>query len=186
MTGLGRVGRPGRAACAAIGVVDRVEEPVVALEAERREPPQVRRALRRHEHGRERGGVRRDDQLVAQAALQTQSGNAERLVLIGAVPIDGAVGRLGDAPRHAERRRRSRSGAGRPSGRTRRAACRDTCASAAAASGTRTASRSTTAAPARRARRSTARPRWNQCDSGTSPLAIARKLASRASEASRS
>ena len=32
----------------------------------------------------------------------------------------------------------------------------------------------------------TMRPRWNQCDSGTSPLAMATKLASRASEASRS
>jgi len=31
-----------------------------------------------------------------------------------------------------------------------------------------------------------ARPRWNQCDSDTSPLAIARKLATRASDASRS
>ena len=32
----------------------------------------------------------------------------------------------------------------------------------------------------------TSRPRWNQCASGISPLAIAMKLARRASEASRS
>ena len=30
------------------------------------------------------------------------------------------------------------------------------------------------------------RPRWNQCDCGTSPLAMARKLVNRASDASRS
>ncbi len=30
------------------------------------------------------------------------------------------------------------------------------------------------------------RPRWNQCETGTSPLAMAMKLASRASEARRS
>ena len=30
------------------------------------------------------------------------------------------------------------------------------------------------------------RPRWNQCETGTSPLAMATKLASRASEARRS
>ena len=30
------------------------------------------------------------------------------------------------------------------------------------------------------------RPRWNQCSTGTSPFATATKLASRASEASRS
>ena len=30
------------------------------------------------------------------------------------------------------------------------------------------------------------RPRWNQCETGTSPLAIAMKLVSRASEARRS
>ena len=31
-----------------------------------------------------------------------------------------------------------------------------------------------------------ARPRWNQCFAGTSPLAMAKKLARRASEAKRS
>ena len=50
---------------------------------------------------RQRRRVRRHDELVAQAALQSQPGDAEGLVLVGAVAIDEVVGRLRDAPRHA-------------------------------------------------------------------------------------
>ena len=49
----------------------------------------------------ERGRVRRDDQIVGEAALAAQAGHAERLVLIVAGAIGERVRRLGNAPRHA-------------------------------------------------------------------------------------
>ncbi len=57
------------------------------------------------EHGRERGGVGGDHQLVAQAALQAQAGDAEGLVLVVVVPVHEVVGGLRDAPGHAAIRR---------------------------------------------------------------------------------
>ena len=107
-------------------------------------PRQVRGRRRRIDEGSERGGVRRHDQFVGKTALQSEAGHAKRLVLIVAGEIGERVGRLGDAPRHAslfavldlpahtgvaalvEQRARIR------------------CASAAAASGTRTSCRPTT------------------------------------------
>ncbi len=96
---------------AAVGVVDRVEEAELAGEARGGEPPQVGRARGGVDEEGERGGVRRHDDFVAEAALQAEAGDAEGLVLIRAVPVDEVVGRLRDAPRHAARRTRSPSGA---------------------------------------------------------------------------
>ena len=83
----------------AVGVVDRVEEAVVALETERRQPPQVARALRA-EPAWPRGRWRTARRPARRRGprFSPRPGHAERLVLIGAVPIDGVVGGLGDAP----------------------------------------------------------------------------------------
>ena len=83
-------------------VVDRLEEAELAAGALAFEPPQVGGCRQRIDQRAERGGVRRDDQLVAEAAGQAEPGHAEGLVLVGAVAIDGAVGRFRDAPRHAQ------------------------------------------------------------------------------------
>ena len=90
-----------RAGTAAVGVVDRLVEPVVAEQPRGGQPAQVTRAPGRiHEH-RQRGGVRRDHQLVTEPALQAEAGHAEGLVLIIPVAIHGGVGRFGNAPRRA-------------------------------------------------------------------------------------
>ena len=73
------------------GVVDGIEETVVALEAIRRESPQVGRGLSGVDHGGERRRVGADHQLVAEPALQTESRDAEGLVLIRVVPVDDVV-----------------------------------------------------------------------------------------------
>ena len=49
----------------------------------------------------ERGGVRRDDEIVGESAFESETRYAERLVLIVAGPIGEREGRLRDAPRHA-------------------------------------------------------------------------------------
>ena len=91
------------AAAGAIGVVDRLEESVFAEQPVGGEPAKILRAARRIDHHRERRRVRRDDQLVAEAALQAEAGHAEGLVLIVAGAIDREVRRLRDAPRRAAR-----------------------------------------------------------------------------------
>ena len=70
---------------------------------DRGEPAQVGGARRGIDHDGQRGRVRRDDHFIAQAAFQPEPRDAERLVLVGAVPIDDVVGGLGDAPGHAAR-----------------------------------------------------------------------------------
>ncbi len=57
--------------------------------------------MHRVEHGGKSSRVRRDHEVVAQTALQSQAGHAERFVLIGAVAIDDVVRAFRDAPRHA-------------------------------------------------------------------------------------
>ena len=65
------------------------------------EPLQIlARRLRRH-HQRERRGVRRDDQILGQSALEPQAGHAERAVLVVERRIDRVVAGLRHAPRHA-------------------------------------------------------------------------------------
>ena len=56
----------------------------------------------RLDHRRQRGRVRRDDDVLAQAALESQPGHAEARVLVGELQVAGIVGGLRDAPRHAQ------------------------------------------------------------------------------------
>ncbi len=84
-------------------VVDRVEEPELTLDAQPGEPAEVGGARRGIDHDGQRGRVRRDDDFIAEAPFQPEPRDAERLVLVGAVPIDDVVGGLGDAPGHAAR-----------------------------------------------------------------------------------
>ena len=126
------------------------------------------------------------DEVVGEAALEAEAGHAERPVLVGVVPVADVVRRFGDAPRHAALPAVLRSAGRRRPRWSSRAASPGTTASAATASGTRTSSRSTTAASGTPSTLIARRPRWNQCRCGTSPRAMAMKLASRASEASRS
>src|SRR4029078_7881383 len=78
--------------------VDRLVEAVRSLQAFRGEAPEVPGGLRRRERGRERGRVGRHDQLVAQAALETQAGDSEGAVLVVVAPVDEVVGALRDSP----------------------------------------------------------------------------------------
>ena len=75
----------GRRPLAAIGVVDRSKKPYSPNSPASASRRRFVGAARRIDHHGERRGVRRDDQLVAQAALQPEPGHAERLVLIVAV-----------------------------------------------------------------------------------------------------
>ena len=98
--------RPADAVRRAVGVVDGVEEAVLARGVQ---PRSRRRRLatlpRRVDRQRQRRGIRRHDHFVAKAALEAQPGNAERLVLIRAVAVDDVVGGLRDAPGHTARAR---------------------------------------------------------------------------------
>ena len=115
-------------------------------------------------------GVRRDDEVLGQPALEPEPGHAERAVLVVECGVDRVVAGLRDAPRHAALRAVVDLPLHRRRGRSGRAACSRRSASPAAASGTRTSSRSTTAAPARRRRVVSRRPSANQFSCGSCAL----------------
>ena len=107
-----RTTRPGGGATARAGdgLVDRrvcvVDGLVVAVGARLPllgEPPQVASREPRLHHRRERRRVGRHDQLVAEAPLQPEAGDAEGLVLVVAVTVGDVVGALRDAPGHLPR-----------------------------------------------------------------------------------
>ena len=127
-------------------VVDRLVEAEPAVQALAREPLEIPRRGRRIDQARQRRGVRRDDEIVGEPALQPEARHAERLVLIVAGAIGEGVRRLRNAPRDAALAVRSRSAGARSHGSSGRAACPGRSASAAAASGTRTSCRPTTSA----------------------------------------
>ena len=56
----------------------------------------------RVDHGGERGGVRCDDGVLAQAPLEAEARHAEVGVLVGEFLVARVVGRFGDAPRQTE------------------------------------------------------------------------------------
>ncbi len=96
---------PGRSRLGLLRVTGRVVDGLeVAVRSEEPLARQAAQVLGRgggvDERG-ERGRVGRDHQLVAQAPLQAQPRDAERLVLVVAVVIDEVVGALGDPPGHA-------------------------------------------------------------------------------------
>ncbi len=83
------------------GEVQRLVEPVRALPTE---PPELDEVSRRRggvDHGRQRGRVRRDHEVLAQPALQPQPGDTEARVLIGQVEVADVVRGLRDSPRDA-------------------------------------------------------------------------------------
>ena len=90
-------------------VVERLDEAVAAARPRRLEAAQVGGGAVRRDLRGERGGVRRDHQLVDRRAAQRQGGNALRRVLVGEGVVAAGVGRLRDAPGHvmAPARRRS-------------------------------------------------------------------------------
>ena len=168
-------------------VVDRLVEAESPGEPVAGEPLQVAARLLGRDHQRERRRVRRDDEILGQPALQAQPGHAERAVLVVEAARRPRCSRDSEMPQGTPRClpysicRAHRRAAGLVEQRVLVAS-----ASRAAASGTRTSSRSTTAAPARPPAVVSRRPSANQFSCGSWPCAIATKLASRASEASRS
>ena len=109
----------------ACGVVDGVEEPVVAGETRGGEPPQVGRARGGIDHDGQRGGVRRDDQLVAEPALQAEARECRTPCTDRCRADRRGCRPTRRCPRARRARRRSRSAGGPPAGTTRRAACPD-------------------------------------------------------------
>ncbi len=83
-------------------VVDRLVEPVAAGAAFRAGRPGSR-GRRRRQRRREQAGVRRDDEVVVEAALQAKAGDAKGVVLVVPLEVLRVVGRLRDAPGHAAR-----------------------------------------------------------------------------------
>ena len=82
-------------------VVDRFEETEAAGEAVAGQPLQVEAGRFGRDHQRERGCIGRHDQVLREPALQAQSGNAERAILVIQTRIDGVVAALRDSPGNA-------------------------------------------------------------------------------------
>ena len=68
-------------------VVERLVEPEAPRRALAGQAAEVRSGGRRVDHGRQRGGVGRDHQVLGEPALESQAGDAEGLVLIVAVRV---------------------------------------------------------------------------------------------------
>ncbi len=88
-----------------VGVVDRLVVAVGAPKPLRGQAAKVARGLGRLQHGGEGRGIGCDHELVAETALQSESGHSEGLVLVVVVPVHEVVGRLRDAPGYAAVRR---------------------------------------------------------------------------------
>ena len=83
------------------GEIHAVPEPVGTERPVGFESLQIAEGARRVDHGRERGGVRRDHELPAQSALEREVRHAERAVLVGLVSVAHVVRALAHAPRHS-------------------------------------------------------------------------------------
>ena len=82
-------------------VVDRLIQAVRPLLAVRRESLEVAACCFRFDHQRQRTCIGGNDQVLSQAAFQTEARNTKGSVLIISLQIDRVVARLGNAPRHA-------------------------------------------------------------------------------------
>ena len=82
-------------------VVDCLVEPIDAEETVSGERLQVATRFPRHHRQRQCAGVRRDDQVVSQPALEAQTGHAEGPILIDLVHIGGVIAGLGNTPGHS-------------------------------------------------------------------------------------
>ena len=81
-------------------VVDGLVKAILALRSDGGEPLQICAGrLRRHHQG-QRGGIRRHDQVVGEAAFQSQSGHAKCPVLVIELCVHCVVAGFGYAPRH--------------------------------------------------------------------------------------
>ncbi len=81
-------------------VVDRLVEAVASHEAQAIHFLQVQARRFGLDHQAHHAGVRRDHQVVAEAALQAQARHAEGAVLVIEVGVGGVVARLRNPPRH--------------------------------------------------------------------------------------
>ena len=82
-------------------VVQRFEEPELPFRSLLGQAPQIVRGLGGIDHRREGGGIRRDHQILRQAPLQTELGNAECLVLVRPMPVHDVERGFGNSPGHA-------------------------------------------------------------------------------------
>ena len=80
--------------------IERLVEPEVAEPADSLECPEIGGRRGRMDHRRESRRVRRDHQIVAQAALEPERRHAEGRVLVGLLQIAHVVRGLGYSPRH--------------------------------------------------------------------------------------
>ena len=79
-------------------IVERLVEAIRSAGAHVRETPQVLRGGRGLDHRGEGGRIGRDDEVVAETALEPEAGNPEVRVLVGQIEVAHVVGRLGDPP----------------------------------------------------------------------------------------
>ncbi|MNV22381.1 hypothetical protein D3C71_1133510 [compost metagenome] len=85
-------------------VIDGLIEAELTTEAGGIQALQVLAGCFRRHHQRHHAGVRRNHQVLAQAALQTQAGHTEGAVLVVHARVHGVVAGLGDAPRNVVKR----------------------------------------------------------------------------------
>ena len=82
-------------------VVDRLVETIPAFEPVARQSLEIRAGrLGRHHQG-ECGGIRGDDRILRQAALESEAGHTEGVILIVETGVDGVVAGFRDAPGQA-------------------------------------------------------------------------------------
>ena len=72
--------------------IQRFEKAEASFAAAPGNPLEVVNRRRRIDQARERGGIRRHDEILFESTLQTQTWNAERFVLIRAPSIDESIG----------------------------------------------------------------------------------------------
>lgn len=140
-------------------------------------------AVRVH-HGRKAGGVGRDDHILGKAPLQAEAGHAEVRILIREFQVAGAVGGFRDAPRHPPHpaigllalHHKTAGLLQQAADRGAHHQRRHQIFEHGAGPGNQRACVAAGVAP---------RPRRNQCRVVASPLAMANRLASRASGANR-
>ena len=82
-------------------VVERLVEPVASVEAGLGERLEILRRGRRRHEARQGRGVRRDDEIRGQAALQAKARHAEGAILVVALAIGEGIRGFRNAPRHA-------------------------------------------------------------------------------------
>src|SRR5580700_9230470 len=83
------------------GVVERLIKSKRSLAAGLNETLKIFNSEGGADHRSQRGGVRRDHQILAQSAFEAEAGNAKAGILISEIYIPGVVSRLRNSPRDA-------------------------------------------------------------------------------------